>query len=185
MVMESSLDRRGFLQRSNGEAAMVHHYLQTRRREPTMSRSGLILSAFASILLAGHPSFAAEASGKATIVQAEALKWAPAQGLPPGAQVAVLYGDPSKPGPFAMRLKFPTGYEIPTHSHPTDEFITVLSGKGRMAFGEDASAAKAEPLPAGAFMSVPAGAWHHLSTDTETILELHSTGPFEFKLHHG
>ena len=54
-----------------------------------------------------------------------------------------------------------------------------------MAFGENADAAKAEPLPAGAFMSLPAGAWHHLWTDTETILELHSTGPFEVKLHYG
>ena len=150
-----------------------------------MSRSALVLSAFASILLAGHPTSAAEAAGKAAIVQAEAVKWAPAQGLPPGAQVAVLYGDPSKPGPFAVRFKFPTGYEVPTHSHPTDEFITVLSGKGRMAFGENAGATTAEPLLAGAFMSLPAGAWHHLWIDAETVLELHSTGPFEVKLHHG
>jgi len=72
---------------------------------------------------------------------------------------------------------------VPTHSHPTDEFITVISGKGRMSFGEDATAATAEPLPAGAFMSLPGGAWHHLWTDVETIVELHSTGPFEVHVH--
>jgi quercetin dioxygenase-like cupin family protein len=148
-----------------------------------MSRSVLLLSAVASILLAGHPTFAAEASGKAAIVQAEALKWAPEQGLPAGAQVAVLYGDPSKPGAFAVRFKFPAGYEVPTHSHPTDEFITVISGKGRMAFGENAGVATAEPLPAGAFMSLPAGAWHRLWIDAEAVLELHSTGPFDVKVH--
>lgn len=147
-----------------------------------MSRSVLILSAVASMFLTGHPAFAAEATGNAAIVQAEALKWAPAQGLPPGAQVAVLYGDPSKPGPFAIRFKFPAGYEIPTHAHPTDEFLTVISGKARMAFGEKADASSAQPFPAEAFMSLPAGSWHHLWIDADTTIELLSTGPFAVKL---
>ena len=148
-----------------------------------MTRSVLMLSAVTSILLGGNPAPAADASGKAGIVPAEALKWAPAQGLPPGAQAAILFGDPSKPGPFALRFNFPAGYEIPTHSHPTDEFITVISGKGRMTFGETADAATSQPLPAGAFMSLPAGAWHHLWIDSDAILELHSTGPFDVHVH--
>jgi len=116
------------------------------------------------------------------ITDAQKLQWAPAPGLPPGAEVAVLYGDPSKPGPFAMRLRFPSGYQIPTHSHPTDELITVLSGNARMAFGEDASPATAEPMPAASFMVLPANAWHELWIDADTIVELHSTGPFATKL---
>jgi hypothetical protein len=51
-----------------------------------------------------------------------------------------------------------------------------------MAFGEKADAAHAQPLPAGAFMSLPAGAWHRLWTEVETVVELHSTGPFDIKL---
>lgn len=144
-----------------------------------MLRIAPILSVFALLMFAGQTSMAAEATGTPNIVQPGSLAWMPAAGLPPGAQVAVLYGDPSKEGLFAVRFKFPAGYEIPTHSHPTNEFITVISGNGRMAFGENAKASDAQPLPAGAFMSLPAGAWHHLWIDTETILELHSTGPFE------
>ena len=148
-----------------------------------MRNPAFVLSAVTAILLLGHPALAAGPAGKPAIVQPEAFKWAPAEGLPPGAEVTVLYGDPSKAVPFGIRLKFPAGYEVPNHSHPTDEFISVISGKGRMAFGENATAANAEPLPAGAFMSLPGGAWHHLWVDADTIVELHSTGPFEVHLH--
>jgi len=141
-----------------------------------------MLSALALLVLAFQTPIAAEAAGAANIVQPGSLAWMPAEGLPPGAQVAAVYGDPSKEGLFAVRFKFPAGYEIPTHSHPTDEFITVLSGNGRMAFGEKADAAGAQPLPAGAFMSLPAGTWHHLWIDAETVVELHSMGPFAVEL---
>jgi quercetin dioxygenase-like cupin family protein len=144
-----------------------------------MRGTPLILSIFFGAILLGHAAQSAEGG---SIVQPDALKWAPAQGVPPGAQVAVLWGDPSKSGPFVLRFKFPAGYELATHSHPTDEFLTIISGKARMAFGEKADAAHAQALPASAFTILPAGAWHHLWADAETIVELHSTGPFALTL---
>ncbi len=147
-----------------------------------MRRNILALTLFAAAipLLFSAPAIGA---GTPTLTQPEALSWMPAAGLPEGAQAAVLFGDPSKEGPFAIRFKFPAGYEIPTHSHPTDEFITVISGKGRMAFGENATADTAQALVPGTFMVLPAGAWHHLWIDAETVVELHSTGPFGTDLH--
>src|SRR5262245_65015313 len=51
-------------------------------------------------------------------------KWGPAPpALPPGAEIAVLSGDPGKPAPYAVRLRFPANYKIPAHSHPTDENV--------------------------------------------------------------
>ena len=144
-----------------------------------MRGTPLILSIFFGAILLGHVAQSAEGG---SIVQPDALKWAPAQGVPPGAQVAVLWGDPSKSGPFVLRFKFPAGYELATHSHPTDEFLTIISGKARMAFGEQADAAHAQALPTSAFTILPAGAWHHLWIDAETIVELHSTGPFAITL---
>jgi hypothetical protein len=49
------------------------------------------------------------------------VKWmqAPAN-MPKGAEVAVLAGDPSKEGPFTLRIKTPANYDIPAHNHPTD-----------------------------------------------------------------
>ena len=143
-----------------------------------MSRTALVLAAFVSLALLGQ----AGAAESPKIVQPDALTWQPAQGLPPGAEMTVLYGDPTKEGPFAIRFMFPAGYEVGTHSHSNAEFITVLSGKGHMTFGEKADAATAEPLPAGAFMTLPARSWHHLWVDEATVFEVHSTGPFDVRM---
>ena len=63
-------------------------------------------------------------------------KWGPAPPmLPPGAQIAVLSGDPSKAAPYAIRLKFPANYAIPAHSHPGDENVTVISGELHIGMG--------------------------------------------------
>ena len=65
-----------------------------------------------------------------------AAKWGPAPPmLPPGAQIAVLAGDPTKPVPYTVRLKFPANYDIPAHSHPTDENVAVVSGELFMGMG--------------------------------------------------
>src|SRR5215204_7628671 len=57
------------------------------------------------------------------------VKWGPAPAsVPKGAQAAGIYGDPSKEGLFALRLKLPKGYHIPPHTHPKPELVTVLSG---------------------------------------------------------
>src|SRR5262245_26100707 len=92
-------------------------------------------------LTAMTPFAAAAAADAPKIMPAESLTWAPAEGLPPGAKVTALYGNPAAEGPFAIRFMFPAGYEIPLHSHPTDELITVISGTARMSFGEDGSEA--------------------------------------------
>ncbi len=152
------------------------------RGETHMRQMTIILSAFISVISLSHTVISAEATESPSIIQADALTWGPAQGLPPGAQIAMLYGNPAQKGPVAVRFKFPSGYAIPTHSHPTAEYLTVISGKARMAFGSKADEAQAQPLPAGAFMTLPAGGWHRLWADAETIIELHSTGPFGVKL---
>jgi quercetin dioxygenase-like cupin family protein len=46
-------------------------------------------------------------------------------------------------------LRVPGGGEVPIHLHPTDKFITVISGKMRMAFGERADAAAVQLVAPG------------------------------------
>ncbi len=99
-------------------------------------RLTLLLSAIFSIALLGQPAVRAVAAEPWVIIQPDALAWAPFAGLPPGTEVAALYGDFSKAEPYGVRVKFPAGYEVANHSHPTAELITVVSGKLFMAFGE-------------------------------------------------
>lgn len=108
------------------------------------------------------------------------LKWGPAPpSLPPGAQVAVLAGDPSKEGaPFTMRAKMPDGYTVPPHWHPTDENVTVLQGTLLVGRGTKIEADALEILPAGSYMRMPKTMRHYARAKGETILQVHGVGPF-------
>ena len=107
------------------------------------------------------------------------VKWSPGPAsLPKGAEAAVLFGDPSKEGLFAMRLKLPKGYQIPPHSHPKPEVVTVLSGSFRIGMGETADPSKAKALPSGGLFAFPPGMTHFASTDEDTIIQLNSIGPW-------
>src|SRR4051794_24890601 len=79
----------------------------------------------AAAIFGGTTLTAVQAQGHTHVTQTVTeAKWGPAPPmLPPGAQIAVLSGDPGKSAPYAVRLKFPANYIIPAHSHPTDENV--------------------------------------------------------------
>ena len=117
---------------------------------------------------------------KAVVVTPDATKWGPGPAmLPAGAKVAVLDGDPSKPGLFTMRLSVPDGYRIPPHFHPVDEHVTVISGKFQVGMGDSFDASKLSTLPAGTFGMIPAGMHHFAQAKAATVLQLHGTGPWK------
>lgn len=100
--------------------------------------------------------------------------------LPPGSQVAMLEGDPSKKGPFTIRLKFPANYKIMPHWHPAIEHITVIEGKFHMGAGEKMDEAKAHALPVGGFAVMPIKFRHFaFTTDQTATVQLHGIGPWD------
>jgi len=143
-----------------------------------MNRIALI-PATAILGLAGAAAAQPAASGSHRIFTPSQIQWAkgPAS-LPPGAQASVLYGDPAKDGPFALRLKFPQGYKIPPHTHPKPEIVTVISGTFNVGMGKSADAAKATPLPAGSFFAFDPGMAHYASAKGETVVQINSIGPW-------
>ena len=76
--------------------------------------------------------------------------------LSPGPQSAVLYGDPTKPGVYVQRTKFPPGTKVMPHWHP-DEWRTaiVLSGTLYFGVGEQWDESKLKAYPTGTFYSEP------------------------------
>ena len=79
----------------------------------------VVLSAVAIAMFAAQPSQAQNA------FTPDQVKFGPAPPfLSPGAQLAVLEGDPmASSGDFTIRLKMPDGYESP-HTHPARENVT-------------------------------------------------------------
>ena len=107
------------------------------------------------------------------------VKWGPAPPvLPPGAQVAVLDGDPFKPGFFTIRLKFPDGYTVAPHWHPTDENIVVVQGTFGLGMGNALDAKTAKFMAAGSFAKMPAEMRHYAIAKGETIVQIYGQGPF-------
>jgi quercetin dioxygenase-like cupin family protein len=98
--------------------------------------------------------------------------------LPPGAKMVVLEGDPTKEGPFTMRVALPDGYTIPPHTHPGIEHITVLSGTFHFGMGEKFDKSATQAMPAGTFGYWPAGMKHFAWVNGETVLQLHGIGPW-------
>lgn len=107
------------------------------------------------------------------------LVWGPAPpGLPAGAQVAVLAGDPGGTGPFTLRAKLPAGYRVPPHWHPTDEHVTVLSGAVAMGMGETIDEKAMMALPVGGFAAMAPNQRHYLVSKSGATIQVHGTGPF-------
>jgi quercetin dioxygenase-like cupin family protein len=107
------------------------------------------------------------------------VKWGPPPpSLSKEAQFAVVSGDPTKAGPFVIRLRFPAGFKVAPHWHPTDEHVTVLSGTMALGMGEKFDSAKMKNLSAGSFAQLPAEMRHFAMAKTAATLQVHGMGPF-------
>src|SRR5688572_28375165 len=121
---------------------------------------------------------ASDASGHAMITP-EQVKWqAGPPSLPPGAQFAVLEGDPAKSGFFAMRVKFPSGYTIPPHTHPVTERVTIMSGTLHLGMGGTFDKSAAHKMPAGTYAYMQPGVKHFAWAEGDCVVQLIAIGPW-------
>ena len=111
---------------------------------------------------------------------ADKLQWGPAPAvLPAGAQLAVVEGDPTKPGPYTMRLKMPSGYKIAPHHHLRREHVTVISGDFKVGMGDQFDESKMNSFSPGSFAWLEPSVHHYAMAGPETVIQLHGTGPWE------
>jgi quercetin dioxygenase-like cupin family protein len=140
-----------------------------------------IASAVIAILVTGGSMLMAQHQSHVISTPQEA-QWGPAPPfIPAGAQIAVLAGDPTKPAPYAVRLKFPANYTIAPHSHPTDENVVVTSGSFTIGMGDTLSKTSGKTMPVGGYARMPANMNHFAYTTSETTIILYGVGPVEFK----
>lgn len=133
----------------------------------------------AAVLLVGTAAHSQVAHPAHKIVTSDQVSWsAGPPSLRPGAQAAVLYGDPSKDGVFIMRLRLPAGFKIAPHTHPKPEILTVISGAFHIGMGNVADERKAQKLSAGGFFAFDPGLAHFAHVEEDTVVQLSSTGPW-------
>jgi hypothetical protein len=64
------------------------------------------------------PGPAAPAAERFAAVLPEDVQWKPFAAFPPAAQLAVMVGDPTKPGLYTTRVKCPSGVKLMPHVAP-------------------------------------------------------------------
>ena len=95
-----------------------------------------------------------------------------------GIKQAFIYGDPSKPGLYILRIKFPPGVMSSPHSHPETRIGTVIKGTWWTGTGDKFDLATATPIPVGGMMVHPAGKAHYDGArNEEAIVEIVGIGP--------
>ena len=99
----------------------------------------------------------------------------------PGVRIATLAGDPSKPGLYVQRVRFPPHVMDRPHWHPGDRYITVIKGTWFTGTGATFDPARSVPLKAGSYMFHPARAlhWDGSNSDEEVIVQIVGSGPVE------
>jgi hypothetical protein len=95
----------------------------------------------------------------------------------PGMGQANLVGDPTKPGPYTIRLRFPDGYRLEPHSHPDAREVTILSGTWLTGYGKTFDPAGLKVLPAGSFYTEPANLPHYVQTKGDVLIQVSGMGP--------
>jgi len=143
-----------------------------------------IFATFACVAATGAFAAVGAQSHAHVLQNVKEAQWGPAPPmLPPGAQIAVLSGDPTKSGAYAVRLKFPANYSIPAHYHPTDENVVVVSGSFTIGAGDKlVKGAANKTLGVGGYALAAANMNHFAyTTSAETTIVLYGQGPVEFK----
>jgi len=121
---------------------------------------------------------AAELNPAAVIYQLpDQIKWQDPLGTS-GAKNAVLMGDPNKPGPYIVMVKWLPGNFSRPHFHPNDRFITVIKGVWWVGTGTKFDISQTVPMPAGSFVTHFGKQIHwDGAKDEEAVLIITGEGP--------
>jgi hypothetical protein len=65
---------------------------------------------------------------------------------------APLFGDPAKPGPYGILIKWETGHHSFPHTHSTDRFAYVIKGNWWVSSSKVFDSKTQYPVPAGSFV---------------------------------
>lgn len=103
------------------------------------------------------------------------IKWVENPG---GSAVAVLAGDPAKPGLYVLLNKWHAHHMSHPHFHPNDRYITVLSGTWWVGTGTKYDPDSTVAMPAGTFVKHVGKQIHYDGAkDGDCVLEIVGMGP--------
>lgn len=112
------------------------------------------------------------------VIRSEEVEWQAFPAFPPGARLAVLVGEPTKAGPYLIRVKLPGGTRMMPHKHAEDRVYTVISGVFYIGLGEEFDEGKLTAHAPGSVLVLPGGQSHfHWAKSGEYITQVSAIGP--------
>jgi quercetin dioxygenase-like cupin family protein len=116
--------------------------------------------------------------GQFRIIHSDDIVWRAFPAFPPAARLAVLVGDPTKPGPYLIRVRLPAGTKMLPHRHPEDRIYTVISGVFYIGLGDKFDESKLIANGPGSVLVLPGGQPHfHWAKSGEYITQVNAIGP--------
>ena len=114
---------------------------------------------------------AADLDPKAITIQLpNQIKWVES---PDGSASAVVRGDPTQPGEYALLIKWHAHHMSRPHFHPNDRFVTVISGTWWVGTGTKFDPEGTKPVPPGSFVLHTAKQVHYDGAkDQEVMLQI-------------
>lgn len=118
-------------------------------------RTGLILLLLLTGILFSSPSAFSGENTNSAIVDPATLTWKPIAGIPEGAEVAVLSGNPAISASEVL-IRLPAGYSFPHHFHSSREILFGSEGE----FTYIADDGNKQTLAPGSYLNLPSGTKH-------------------------
>src|SRR3954447_15232534 len=133
--------------------------------------------AVTALMCAANAGVAAEIDRKAVdFTPPSEIKWV--RNAAGTNEQAILFGDPAKPGPYVVRIKWFPGNMSRPHYHPNDRFFVVISGTWWMGTGEKFDPNNTVAAPAHSYVIHRAKGIHYDGAkDEEAVIQVWGMGP--------
>lgn len=112
------------------------------------------------------------------VIRPDEIEWKHLPGYPQAVRTAVLIGDPTKPGPYVIRVKLPDDTRMMPHRHTEDRVYVVISGVFYIGLGDEFDESKLTAHGPGTVVVLPSGQSHfHWAKSGEYITQVTAIGP--------
>ena len=145
-----------------------------------MTRRVAMAFAMLAVVLGVPAGVSAQLDPKAVqFTRPEDIKWV--KNAAGTQETAVLFGDPTKEGPYVIRLRWLPGNMSQPHSHPHDRFFVVISGTSYLGSGDKFEPGKTVGVKAGTYVFHKAGEMHYDGAkDEPAVIQVWGMGPANF-----
>jgi quercetin dioxygenase-like cupin family protein len=116
--------------------------------------------------------------GEFGAIAPEDVDFRPFPAFPPEVRLAILVGDPTKPGPYVIRVKAAAGARLPPHHHAENRVYTVISGVFYIGLGSQFDPARFNAYAPGSVVVLPGNTHHfHWARSGEYVTQITGYGP--------